>query len=324
MKFEFSAGVVIYTYKGGKRRFLFLDRADMLDVPKGHIEEGENAEDAARRETREEAGIADLRLDRYFRDEMVYWHMKSGEKIKKHVTLFLSRVADDTKVKTSFEHTGFEWLTLDEAMRKLKFKDQKELAVRVNDYVDRLEAMEELNREYAQLPKKYKDWDLSTKFVPGHGPLNAMMMFVGQAPGRNEDSAAEPFVGAAGKFLNTMIRRAGLKREKVYITSIVQFFPPDNRLPTEEETKRCMPFLKRQIAIVKPKLIVSLGNYSTQNLVGLSEVNKNHGRIVKSEYGDVFITLHPAAAVRIKANVPTVEKDFDKLKEIISRQTHKA
>ncbi|MCW6159716.1 MAG: NUDIX domain-containing protein [Candidatus Micrarchaeales archaeon] len=321
MLFEFSAGVIAYNYRNGKRRFLFLKRKEFLDVPKGHIEKGESAEDAALRETKEEAGLSVV-LDPFFRHEITYWHMRNKEKIKKHAIFFLARVSDDAKVKISFEHDGYEWLTFEESMKRMSFKTQKEVAMDANSYIDKLEAMEALNREYSELPGKHSDWGLSGTFVPGRGNLNAMVMFVGQAPGRSEDEAREPFVGPAGQLLSRLIRRAGLKRESTYITSIVQFFPPDNRLPTEEEARHCMPFLKRQIDIVRPKLIVALGNFASQNLVGIGAVVSNHGRIVKSEeYGcDVFITLHPAAAVRIKSNLPTIEKDFDKLKGMLSAQ----
>ncbi len=321
MLFEFSAGVIVYNYRGGKRRFLFLKKKDFLDVPKGHIEKGERALDAAIRETREEAGLS-VAPDLFFRHEIIYWRVKDKEKIKKHVTFFLARVGDDAKVKISHEHEDYVWLTFEESMEKMSFKNQKEVAADANSYIDKLEAMEALNKEYAELPKKHASWGLSGTFVPGQGNLNAAVMFVGQAPGRTEDEKREPFVGAAGQLLSKLINRAGLKRENAYITSIVQFFPPDNRLPTEEEAGHCMPFLKRQIGIVGPKLIVALGNFASQNLVGIGEVVFNHGRIVKSEgYGcEVFITLHPAAAVRIKANLPTIEKDFDKLKGMLSAQ----
>lgn len=321
MLFEFSAGVIAYNYNNGKRRFLFLRRKDFLDVPKGHIEKGESAEDAALRETREEADLS-VTLDRFFRHEITYWHVRGKEKMKKRVTFFLARVPDDAEVKISREHESYVWLTLKEALEKMSFKNQKEVAIDADAYVDKLEEMEKLNKEYAGLPRRHKGWGLSSTFVPGQGNLNAGVMFIGQAPGRTEEEMREPFVGAAGQLLDKLIQRAGLKREKTYITSVVQFFPPDNRLPTDEEAAHCMPFLKRQIGIVRPKLIVALGNFASQNLVGTAEVVFNHGKIVKSEeYGcDVFITLHPAAAVRIKANLPTIEQDFDKLKGLVGAQ----
>lgn len=321
MLFEFSAGVIAYNYQRGKRRFLFLKRKDFLDAPKGHIEKGEHAVDAAVRETMEESGLSVL-PDRFFRHEIAYWHVRNGEKIKKHVTFLLARVPDDAKVKISWEHEGYEWLALDEALEKMSFKNQKQSIIEANAYIDKLEEMERLNREYEQLPKRHRGWGLSGTFVPGIGNLNAALMLVGQAPGRTEDEMREPFVGAAGKLLDRLLHIAGLRREKAYITSIVQFFPPDNRLPTEEEAMHCMPFLKRQIGIVRPKLIVALGNFASSNLVGVAAVSSNHGKLVESEeYGcRVFITLHPAAAVRIKSNLPTIEDDFRDLKKIIEAQ----
>jgi uracil-DNA glycosylase len=182
--------------------------------------------------------------------------------------------------------------------------------------------IDEINKEYEVLPKKYSNWGLSSNFVPGDGPTDAKIMIIGQAPGRNEDEQRKPFIGSAGKLLTSLIKRAGLERENVYITSVVQFFPPENRLPTEDEAQYCLPFLKRQIKTIKPKLIVLLGNFSAFNVAGIDQVMKNHGKLIESEeYGcDLFITLHPAAAVRIKTNMPVIEKDFENLGEIIKKK----
>lgn len=318
MLFEYSAGVVVYTCRNGRRIFLTLRRDDFLDIPKGHIEKGESAEQAAIRETKEEANL-DVKIDPFFRSEVDYWFMERGKKVKKNLVLFLAKVPPESKVKISHEHHGFEWLDLEEARRKLRYKDQVKTLEKVDDYINRLEAMDALNKEYSQLPSKHNDWGLSGNFVPGEGPLNAKVMLLGQAPGRFEDEQRRPFIGMAGKLLDTMIQRAGMRRKDTYITSIVQFFPPENRLPTDDEAAHCMPFLKRQIQIVKPKLIVVLGNFSAYNLIGMAEVKKNHGMLHHSkEYGcDVLVTLHPAAAVRIKKNTPILEEDFGKIKEII-------
>lgn len=185
--------------------------------------------------------------------------------------------------------------------------------------ISRKEEMQELNDQYARLPNSQDNWNLSRRLVPGDGPLDAKIMIIGQAPGRFEDQEGKPFIGAAGKFLNLMITIAGLKREDLYITSVVQFFPPENRLPTDEEAELCMPLLERQIEIIKPKLIVVLGNFSSINITGIGEVTKNHGRVIEDSKRNckIFITLHPAAAVRIKANVPTIEADFRNLKELV-------
>lgn len=316
MKFEFDAGVIIYSYFEGERRFLALRREEgWLDTPKGHIEKGEDAKAAALRETLEETGLK-VDLDQYFRDELEYWYVRNKIKIKKHVTYYLAKVDMDSNVKVSYEHAGYEWIGL--GGTKL-FKNYESLLKRANNYIDKLEKMMILNAEYSKLPHKIRRWGLSKNFVPGDGPLNARIMVVGQAPGRFEDEQRKPFIGMAGKLLTILLKKGGLRRDRVYITSVVQFFPPDNRLPTDDEAALCLPFLKKQIEIIGPKLVVLLGNFAASKVNGTKEVMKNHGKLIRSKaYGcDLFISLHPAAAVRMKKFVPLMEKDFESLKGII-------
>ncbi len=99
-----------------------------------------------------------------------------------------------------------------------------------------------------------------TKAVPGEGPAHARMMLIGQAPGKEEDAAGKPFVGKAGKFLDQLLRKNGLDRKKLFITSPVKCYPPRNRKPHAKELKRCRPFLDRQLDIIKPKIIVLMGD----------------------------------------------------------------
>ncbi len=317
MKLVFSAGVLVYTYRENKRLFLFLERkSKWLDIPKGHIEKGEHAIDAAIRETEEETGLK-VKPDRFFRHLLKYWTRDGGQKAKKTVTVYLAEVPANVKVKVSWEHEDYQWLDSDDALKKSKFKDTKELIDAGNIYIERKEAMERLNEEYRKLPEKISGWNLSKSLVPGEGPLNANVMLVGQAPGRNEDEQGRPFVGISGQLLDKLIRRAGLRRENIYITSVVQFFPPENRVPTDEEIDVCRDFLNRQIKIIDPKIIVVLGAVSAKELLGLHEIMKEHGKLIKKER-NYFITLHPAAAVRIKTNLPLIEDDFRKLKGVLA------
>lgn len=319
MQFGFSAGIVVYTYVDGERAFLMLKRTQgWLDLPKGHIEKGEDSRSAAIRETEEETGLR-LSTDLYFKDEVSYWYNKNSEKIKKMNIFYLAKLPANAKIRISYEHEGYEWVKMD-GNTKLKIYDNwKEMLKRASHYIDMIERMGKVNGEYALLPSTQKGWQLSSNFVPGEGPLNAKIMVIGQAPGRFEDEQHRPFVGMAGKLLDNLLRKAGLRREKVYITSIVQFFPPENRVPTDEEAEICMPYLKRQIEIIKPKIIVLLGNFAAKNVAGIEEVMRNHGKLIKSrEYGCyLYITVHPAAAVRIKKNTPILEEDFTNLKELI-------
>ncbi len=314
MQFGYDGGCMVYRYKGGERQFLFLTKEPRgrLDLPKGHIEKGESVEAAAIRETKEETGL-DVKLDRFFRFTVAFYFMAEGEKIRNSVRYFLSQVSPDAQVRVSHEHTGFVWLTYDEAMKRWKFK--KDLIRETNSYIDRLEAMEKLNDEYSRLPAKGA-WDLSPAFVPGEGPLNARVMLIGQAPGAEEDVQRRPFVGRSGVLLSHLLRLAGLRRDSIYITSVVQFFPPKNRMPSPEEVRACRPYLTRQIELIKPELIVLLGALSSKELAGVENIMQEHGKIV--EKGNrYFVTIHPAAAVRLQKNVPLIEHDFRKLKGLL-------
>ncbi|MEW6602700.1 MAG: uracil-DNA glycosylase [Nitrospirota bacterium] len=135
--------------------------------------------------------------------------------------------------------------------------------------------------------------------VFGEGDPEARIMFIGEGPGRDEDIQARPFVGDAGKLLTNLILKLGLKREDVYIANIVKCRPPNNRNPEEDEIKACRPFVERQIAIVKPKVIVCLGKISAQTLLqSRVAISKLRGNFYN--YGDTLVmpTFHPAYLLR--------------------------
>jgi DNA polymerase len=147
---------------------------------------------------------------------------------------------------------------------------------------------------------------LRTNAVPGEGNLEAKVMFVGEAPGRSEDEQGRPFVGAAGQLLNELLLKAGLRRENVYITNVVKCRPPNNRTPTEEEVAACVGFLRQEIALVRPKVIVALGNTAGSTIMGLAGrqwrgVTAERGRKAKVTVEGVEVTVvptyHPAAAL---------------------------
>lgn len=180
--------------------------------------------------------------------------------------------------------------------------------------------MERLNKEYSMLPKKVKGWSLSRRFVPGEGPLDAKVMFIGQAPGRNEDIHKRPFIGTSGKFLTSLMDMAGLDRKSVYICSVVQFFPPKNRVPTEREINLCKRFLFRQIEIINPAVIVLLGAVACKTVLNLDKVASIRGTHVKKDGRTYLISIHPAAAIRIRKNIPIMESDFRKFKNVIESE----
>ncbi|MDL1892279.1 uracil-DNA glycosylase [Sphingobacteriales bacterium CHB3] len=138
-----------------------------------------------------------------------------------------------------------------------------------------------------------------TKFVFGVGNPKATLMLIGEAPGADEDAQGEPFVGRAGQLLNKILEAIHFKRSDVYICNILKCRPPNNRKPTPEESELCKPYLKKQIEIVKPKVILCLGLTAAENLLGTNEsMGKLRGRVMQYEGVPVMITYHPAALLR--------------------------
>jgi DNA polymerase len=162
--------------------------------------------------------------------------------------------------------------------------------------------------------------------VVGEGNHDASIVFVGEAPGKNEALTGKPFCGAAGKFLTELVESIGLKRPDVYITNIVKDRPPENRDPTPEEMEFYGPFLDRQIDIIQPKVIATLGRHSMGYVMKkfdleLEPISKIHGKVFEAQasYGTVsIVTLyHPAAALYNGGMRNTLKKDFEVLKKFI-------
>lgn len=138
-----------------------------------------------------------------------------------------------------------------------------------------------------------------TKFVFGVGNPNATLMLVGEAPGADEDAQGEPFVGRAGQLLNKILEAINFKREEVFICNILKCRPPNNRKPQPEEVEQCIPYLKKQIELVKPKVILCLGLTAAENLLGTTEsLGKLRGRVMQYEGIPLIVTYHPAALLR--------------------------
>lgn len=138
-----------------------------------------------------------------------------------------------------------------------------------------------------------------TNIVFGVGDVNADIMFIGEGPGADEDAQGEPFVGRAGQLLNNMIKAMGISREQVYIANVVKCRPPGNRTPERDECETCMPFLMRQIAVIRPKIIVALGAVAAKNLLGMNDSMSNlRGRIYDFRDTKLAVTYHPAYLLR--------------------------
>jgi DNA polymerase len=158
----------------------------------------------------------------------------------------------------------------------------------------------------------------ATQLVFGDGNPNADIVFIGEAPGKNEDEQGIPFVGAAGKFLNEMLASIGLERSDIYITNIVKYRPPNNRDPLPDEKTAFLPFLRSQLEIIKPKLVVTLGRHSMDSLLPGLQISKCHGQ-PKRYKGQVYLPLfHPAAALYNGGMRQTLIDDFARIPRVLA------
>ena len=161
-----------------------------------------------------------------------------------------------------------------------------------------------------------------TNFVFGIGNEQADIMFVGEAPGRDEDLKGEPFVGRAGQLLNKLLSHIHLKREDVYIANILKCRPPNNRDPLPEEVVQCIPYLKVQIEMIKPRLLVALGRVAAQNLLNTKmPLGKMRQRLWEYQGIPLLVTYHPAAILRNNNLLTDAIADFRKIKELVEAST---
>jgi len=158
-----------------------------------------------------------------------------------------------------------------------------------------------------------------TNAVPGKGNVNSKVIFVGEAPGRSEDKQGEPFVGSAGKKLSLALEHAGISRDSVYITNIVKCKPPNNRVPTDEERKKCSSYLEAEISLIKPKIICIMGNTAFKSLLGGDNITKHRGKVIQKGNQNYFITIHPAATIYNQELFPVLKQDMKKLVKILSK-----
>jgi uracil-DNA glycosylase family 4 len=157
--------------------------------------------------------------------------------------------------------------------------------------------------------------------VPGAGKIEHLdLMIVGEGPGRSEDEAGKPFVGAGGRVLDSMLREAGLDRSGVYITNIVKCRPPENRKPLDDEVEICTSnYLEKQVSLLKPKLICTLGATALEYFTNETNMAKNHGKLLRSKRGGlpVFCTYHPAAVFRSNPLREILKEDIKKIPSIL-------
>lgn len=170
----------------------------------------------------------------------------------------------------------------------------------------------------------------ATQLVFGDGNPDAELVFIGEAPGKNEDLQGKPFVGAAGRFLNEMLEMIGLKRDDIYITNIVKYRPPDNRDPLPDEKKSFLPYLQSQLEVIQPKVVVTLGRHSLNCFLPDLQISQVHGQPkrvrlgLKKSAADVLQVVilplfHPAAALYNGGMRQTLIDDFALIPNIIQK-----
>lgn len=178
-------------------------------------------------------------------------------------------------------------------------------------------------REHMQKNSKLPLRETATQLVFGEGNPDSKIYFLGEAPGFHEDKQGRPFVGLAGKLLTELIQSIGLKRDDVYISNIVRFRPPNNRDPLPEEIAAFAPYIKKELEVIDPEIIVTLGRFSMAKFIPDVKISQVHGQHHQIELNGKKITVvpmyHPAAALRAGAVMQQLREDFQKLGNILKK-----
>lgn len=182
--------------------------------------------------------------------------------------------------------------------------------------MSRLDELLSLTEEIRQC-KRCPLYKTRKNAVPGEGPAEPKVVFVGEAPGASEDQSGRPFVGRSGALLTQLIDALGLSRNEVFITSVLKSRPPDNRSPNQSEIDACLPYLKRQIEILNPRVVVLLGNVAVSAVIGPWKISDCHGRLYEGEGRTFFMTYHPAAALRFPRTREAMNEDFKILRKLL-------
>ncbi|KKT87739.1 MAG: Uracil-DNA glycosylase [Parcubacteria group bacterium GW2011_GWC1_45_14] len=185
------------------------------------------------------------------------------------------------------------------------------------------EKLDKLNKKMSKCSECSLHCDAS-RVVAGDGNPEARIMFIGEAPGKKEDETGIPFVGAAGKFLSEMLAEIKLTREDIYIANVVKCRPPQNRDPLAEEVSACWPWLQKQIEIIDPKLIVTLGRHSLNRFFPELKISETHGKVFQAELPKIgrrnfYALYHPAAALYNGSMREVLKKDFKKIPKILKQ-----
>ena len=182
-------------------------------------------------------------------------------------------------------------------------------------------AMDSLH-EVARLVQQCTDCPLSetrTHAVPGEGPDNADLMFIGEGPGYREDQQGRPFVGPAGQFLDGLLASIGTNRREVFIANMIKCRPPNNRDPLPAEVAQCSKYLDRQIELLAPELVVTLGRFSMSKFIQNETISRARGKLRRINGLNVYPVMHPAAALHRQELRKTIESDFPAIPGLLER-----
>ena len=159
-----------------------------------------------------------------------------------------------------------------------------------------------------------------TRAVPGEGPERAELMFIGEGPGYHEDQQGRPFVGPAGQFLEQLLASIGMTRDQVFIANMIKCRPPNNRDPLPGEVAACSKYLDRQIQLIAPKVIVTLGRHSLAKFLPGATISKAHGKAVRKDGFILYPIYHPAAALHQRSLRSVIEEEFRAIPSLLQEQ----
>lgn len=190
--------------------------------------------------------------------------------------------------------------------------------------MNKKEQLEKLNKQMSVCNKCALRKNCS-RVVFGAGNQDAEIMFIGEAPGKKEDELGIPFVGSSGRILDKMLEGIKIKREDVYLTNVCKCRPPENRDPLPEEIKECWPWLEKQIEIINPKIIVTLGKFALNSFLPTAKISEVYGEIIKTKISKlgtikIFPLHHPAAARINKKTRSIFEEDFKKIPKLLQNK----
>jgi DNA polymerase len=199
----------------------------------------------------------------------------------------------------------------------------------VSATADRIAALDAYHREQVASCVRCPLSEGRTQVVVGNGAPDADLMFVGEAPGYHEDRQGLPFVGQAGKLLNGLLEGIGMSRDRVFVANVLKCRPPGNRDPLPAEIRSCEPHLFRQIALIRPRVVATLGNFATKLLSGRPDgISRVHGHELPIEIAGLpvllYPLLHPAAALYTRAMLATLETDFARIPELLAQDPGEA